>query len=201
MAAGYQAGCCAAPCPTLSFQFSFQICFAGSALVRRQVVGIVVVGMFAKAQQAAAKSNQQHRYHNGRDYIVDCVNHTPMNAQLHKNAFHDRPDHAVIHHIGTRKQQAPADDFVHFGGHFGFGTAELILPVRREQEAIRLGVPCYQVADEVIGVKKAEHIHHGDAHHQRGNAVFLASEASDFVNGLILYVDGGILAYIGKQPQ
>ncbi len=26
MAAGYQAGCCAAPCPTLSFQFSFQIC-------------------------------------------------------------------------------------------------------------------------------------------------------------------------------
>ena len=33
-----------------------------------------------------------------------------------------------------------------------------------------------------------------------GAAVFLASEASDFVNGHILYVDGGILAYIGKQP-
>ena len=33
-----------------------------------------------------------------------------------------------------------------------------------------------------------------------GPAVFLASEASDFVNGNILYVDGGILAYIGKQP-
>ena len=33
-----------------------------------------------------------------------------------------------------------------------------------------------------------------------GPAVFLASKASDFVNGLILYVDGGILAYIGKQP-
>ena len=27
-----------------------------------------------------------------------------------------------------------------------------------------------------------------------------ASDASDFVNGHILYVDGGILAYIGKQP-
>lgn len=35
----------------------------------------------------------------------------------------------------------------------------------------------------------------------QGPAVFLASEASDFVNGHILYVDGGILAYIGKQPK
>jgi len=35
----------------------------------------------------------------------------------------------------------------------------------------------------------------------KGPALFLASEASDFVNGHILYVDGGILAYIGKQPS
>jgi gluconate 5-dehydrogenase len=34
-----------------------------------------------------------------------------------------------------------------------------------------------------------------------GPTVFLASSASDFVNGHILYVDGGILAYIGKQPK
>ncbi len=40
----------------------------------------------------------------------------------------------------------------------------------------------------------------GDPEDLMGPAVFLASRASDFVNGHILYVDGGILAYIGKQP-
>ncbi len=41
----------------------------------------------------------------------------------------------------------------------------------------------------------------GDPEDLIGPAVFLASDASDFVNGHILYVDGGILAYIGKQPK
>lgn len=41
----------------------------------------------------------------------------------------------------------------------------------------------------------------GEAADLGGPAVFLASEASNFVNGQILYVDGGIQAYIGKQPS
>ncbi len=41
----------------------------------------------------------------------------------------------------------------------------------------------------------------GDTADLMGPAVFLASDASDFVNGHVLYVDGGILAYIGKQPK
>jgi len=40
----------------------------------------------------------------------------------------------------------------------------------------------------------------GETSDLQGPAVFLAAPASDFVNGHILYVDGGILAYIGKQP-
>ncbi len=41
----------------------------------------------------------------------------------------------------------------------------------------------------------------GSTEDLQGPAVFLASDASNFVNGHILYVDGGILAYIGKQPN
>jgi len=39
----------------------------------------------------------------------------------------------------------------------------------------------------------------GNPEDLEGPAVFLSSPASNFVNGHILYVDGGILAYIGKQ--
>jgi gluconate 5-dehydrogenase len=35
----------------------------------------------------------------------------------------------------------------------------------------------------------------------QGAAIFLSSKASDFVNGHILYVDGGILATIGKPAN
>ncbi|MBE5933066.1 MAG: gluconate 5-dehydrogenase [Lachnospiraceae bacterium] len=33
-----------------------------------------------------------------------------------------------------------------------------------------------------------------------GLAVFLGSEASDFINGQVIYIDGGISAYIGQDP-
>lgn len=41
----------------------------------------------------------------------------------------------------------------------------------------------------------------GDPDDLQGAAIFLASAASDFVNGQIIYVDGGILATIGKPAN
>lgn len=41
----------------------------------------------------------------------------------------------------------------------------------------------------------------GDPEDLAGAAIFLASKASDFVNGHVVYVDGGILATIGKPSN
>jgi gluconate 5-dehydrogenase len=41
----------------------------------------------------------------------------------------------------------------------------------------------------------------GDPQDLQGTVIFLASSASDFVNGQIIYVDGGILATIGKPAN
>ncbi len=38
----------------------------------------------------------------------------------------------------------------------------------------------------------------GEPHELQGTAIYLASEASDFVTGIVIYVDGGILATLGK---
>lgn len=41
----------------------------------------------------------------------------------------------------------------------------------------------------------------GEPDELQGSAIFLSSKASDFVNGHILYVDGGLLATIGKPSN
>ena len=43
--------------------------------------------------------------------------------------------------------------------------------------------------------------HWGDPKDLAGTAIFLASDASKFINGQIIYVDGGILATIGKPTN
>jgi len=41
----------------------------------------------------------------------------------------------------------------------------------------------------------------GETEDLMGLAVFLASPASDFINGQVVYIDGGISAYIGQDPS
>jgi len=53
--------------------------------------------------------------------------------------------------------------------------------------------------DFIIGRTPAQRW--GNSEDLQGAAVFLSSQASDFVNGQIIYVDGGILATIGKPAN
>jgi len=62
-----------------------------------------------------------------------------------------------------------------------------------------LRVPGHPFNDFIIA--KTPAARWGTPEDLQGPAIFLASEASNFINGHILYVDGGILAYIGKQPK
>ncbi|WP_034040941.1 gluconate 5-dehydrogenase [Wocania ichthyoenteri] len=50
-------------------------------------------------------------------------------------------------------------------------------------------------------IKRTPAARWGDPEDLQGAAIFLASKASDFVNGHIVYVDGGILATIGKPAN
>ena len=61
-----------------------------------------------------------------------------------------------------------------------------------------LRVPGHPFNEFIIG--KTPAARWGRTEDLMGPAVFLASDASNFVNGHVLYVDGGILASIGKQP-
>jgi gluconate 5-dehydrogenase len=70
--------------------------------------------------------------------------------------------------------------------------------------------PGYFATEQTAPIRKEGHPLHefiinrtpagrwGDPEDLGGTAVFLASRASDFVNGQVVYVDGGILATIGK---
>ena len=62
-----------------------------------------------------------------------------------------------------------------------------------------LRVPGHPFNEFIIG--KTPAARWGNTSDLMGPAVFLASDASNFVNGHVLYVDGGILASIGKQPK
>ena len=62
-----------------------------------------------------------------------------------------------------------------------------------------LRVPGHPFNEFIIG--KTPAARWGTTSDLMGPAVFLASDASNFVNGHVLYVDGGILASIGKQPK
>ena len=80
----------------------------------------------------------------------------------------------------------------------GIGPGYIATPQTAPLREIQLDGSRHPFDQFIIAKTPAERW--GEASDLAGPAVFLASDASNFVNGHVLYVDGGILAYIGKQP-
>ena len=76
----------------------------------------------------------------------------------------------------------------------GYIAAKQTAPLRVHQP----DGSCHPFDQFIIGRTPAGHW--GTPEDLMGPAVFLASDASNFVNGHLLFVDGDIAAYIGKQP-
>ena len=81
---------------------------------------------------------------------------------------------------------------------YGIGPGDIATPQTAPLREIQPDGARHPFDKFIIG--RAPAARWGEAEDLGGPAVFLASDASDFVNGHVLYVDGGILAYIGKQP-
>ena len=79
--------------------------------------------------------------------------------------------------------------------------SEAYIPGRLLEQAQRAIASCYKLNRlEIKATHPADQLQKIEPEDLMGPTVFLASDAANFVNGHILYVDGGILAYIGKQP-
>lgn len=80
----------------------------------------------------------------------------------------------------------------------GIGPGYIATPQTAPLRERQADGSCHPFDSFIIAKTPAERW--GNTEDLEGPALFLASKASDFVNGHVLYVDGGILAYIGKQP-
>ena len=80
----------------------------------------------------------------------------------------------------------------------GIGPSYIATPQTASLREIQPDGECHPFDKFIIA--KTPAARWGTPEDLEGPAVFLASKASDFVNGHILYVDGGLLAYIGKRP-
>ena len=131
-------------------------------------------------------------------YVADVTDEAAVNAMVAKIKEEVGPVDILVNNAGLMKRvpmiEMSHTDFlrvidVHVGG--AFNCSKAVLPDMMEKREGKIINICSMTPAG----------RWGDPEDMVGPCVFLASHASDFVNGQILYADGGILAYIGKQPK
>ena len=147
-------------------------------------------------------------------YVADVSDEDAVNAMVAKIKAEVGPVDILVNNAGLMKRVPMIEmshaDFmrvidVHVGG--AFNCSKAVLPdmmEKREGKIINICSMMSELGSETVSayiVAKTPAGRWGDPEDMVGPCVFLASHASDFVNGQILYADGGILAYIGRQPK
>ena len=147
-------------------------------------------------------------------YVADVSDEDAVNAMVAKIKAEVGPVDILVNNAGLMKRVPMIEmshaDFmrvidVHVGG--AFNCSKAVLPdmiAKREGKIINICSMMSELGrhpfDQFITAKTPAG-RWGEPDDMVGPCVFLASHASDFVNGQILYADGGILAYIGRQPK
>ena len=138
-----------------------------------------------KMTRACANIMKKNGY--GRIINIASMYGLVGNTEIHTIAYHTSKG-AVVNFTRAVAAELATDGITCNAICPGYFETELTKPVldtEQFQEFARTHVPMQR---------------YGKPGELDAAAVFLASDASNFVNGHILYVDGGILAYIGKQP-
>ena len=135
-------------------------------------------------------------------YVADVSDEDAVNTMVAKIKAEVGPVDILVNNAGLMKRVPMIEmshaDFmrvidVHVGG--AFNCSKAVLPDMMEKpDGSRHPFDQFITAKTPAG-------RWGEPEDMVGPCVFLASHASDFVNGQILYADGGILAYIGRQPK
>ena len=140
-------------------------------------------------------------------YVADVSDEDAVNAMVAKIKAEVGSVDILVNNAGLMKRVPMIEmshaDFmrvidVHVGG--AFNCSKAVLPGMMEKREGKIINGSRHPFDQFI-VAKTPAGRWGEPEDMVGPCVFLASHASDFVNGQILYADGGILAYIGRQPK
>ncbi|MEN8247667.1 MAG: gluconate 5-dehydrogenase [Bacteroidota bacterium] len=149
----------------------------------RQVIDIDLVGPFIMAKHVA--KSMRERNAGGK-----IINMCSMMSELSRNSVS-----AYAAAKGGLKllTQQMADEWAKFGIQSngigpGYFATDQTAPIRVDGHPFNKFI-----------IKRTPARRWGKPEELQGAAIFLASKASDFVNGHVLYVDGGILATLGSH--
>lgn len=126
--------------------------------IGRQIAVLLALGV--QAQQPDAAGDQQR----GNDHRGDGIDDIPgvFDVEHLQQVIEQRLDEDAVQRPDAQGDEAPAQQAVVLGDQ-----AFQVAPVAQQHQAVGFGVTGRQVADQIVGVKKAVHPDDEGGHQQR----------------------------------